>query len=90
MVPHTMGTALAQTTIAVSRTIILVAGLSFIGVGVQPPTPEWGSMLQTGVAPTLNGAWWVSVYPALAIVLTVMLFDRIGTLLGALSNGPRR
>jgi peptide/nickel transport system permease protein len=90
VVPHTIGAAMAQTTIAVSRTIILVAGLSFIGVGVQPPTPEWGSMVQTGVASTLNGAWWVTIYPGLAIVLTVMVFDRIGTLLGTLSMGIQR
>lgn len=90
VVPHTISAAMAQTTIAVSRTIILVAGLSFIGVGVQPPTAEWGSMLQTGVAPTLNGNWWVAVYPALAIVLTVMIFDRIGTLLGSLTLEPER
>jgi peptide/nickel transport system permease protein len=90
VVPHTIGAALAQTTIAVSRTIILVAGLSFIGVGVQTPTPEWGSMLQAGVAPTLNGNWWVSVYPGLAIVLAVMTFDRVGTVLGALTRGVTR
>lgn len=90
VVPHTIGAALAQTTIAVSRTIILVAGLSFIGVGVQPPTAEWGAMLQAGVAPTLNGSWWVSVYPGLAIVLTVMIFDRIGSLLGTLTRGVTR
>lgn len=90
VVPHTIGAAMAQTTIAVSRTVILVAGLSFLGVGVQPPTPEWGSMLQAGVAPTLNGAWWVSVYPGLAIVLTVMVFDRIGNLLGTFAAEETR
>jgi peptide/nickel transport system permease protein len=90
VVPHTLGAAMAQTTIAVSRTIILVAGLSFIGVGIQPPTAEWGSMLQTGVAPTLNGNWWVSIWPGLAIVLTVVVFDRIGTLLGTLTLEAER
>jgi peptide/nickel transport system permease protein len=90
VVPHTIGAAMAQTTIAVSRTIILVAGLSFIGVGVQPPTPEWGSMVQAGVAPTLNGNWWAAVFPGLAIVLTVMVFDRIGTLLGTLTLEAER
>jgi peptide/nickel transport system permease protein len=90
VVPHTLGAAMAQSTIAVSRTIILVAGLSFIGVGVEPPTAEWGSMLQTGVAPMLNGSWWVAVYPGLAIVLTVMVFDRIGTLLGTLTLEAER
>jgi len=90
VVPHTIGAAMAQTTIAVSRTIILVAGLSFIGVGIQPPTPEWGSMVQTGVAPTLNGAWWVALFPGIAIVATVMIFDRIGTLLGTLSLEAER
>lgn len=90
VVPHTLGAAMAQTTIAVSRTIILVAGLSFIGVGIQPPTPEWGSMLQSGVAPTLNGNWWVSLWPGLAIVATVTVFDRIGTLLGNLTLEAER
>lgn len=90
VVPHTLGAAMAQTTIAVSRTIILVAGLAFIGVGVQPPTAEWGSMLQTGVASTLNGNWWVSIYPGLAIVITVLIFDRVGSLLASLYMGARR
>lgn len=85
VIPHTLGAAMAQTTIAVSRTIILVAGMAFIGVGVQPPTPEWGSMVQSGVAPMLNGAWWAALFPGLAIVLTVTAFDRIGTLLGSLT-----
>lgn len=90
IVPHTIGAAMAQTTIAVSRTIILVAGLSFIGVGIQPPDPEWGSMVQTGVASTLNGSWWVTIYPGLAIVLTVLVFDRVGTLLGTLQLEDER
>lgn len=90
VLPHTLGAALAQATIAISRTIILIAGLSFIGVGVQTPTPEWGSMLQTGLAPTLNGAWWVALYPGVAIVLTVLLFDRLGTLLVNLTSGAKR
>ncbi len=87
VVPQAIGAALAQITIAVSRTLVLVAGLAFIGVGIQPPTPEWGSMVQAGVAAAVNGRWWVSAYPGAAIVVTVLVFNRMGTLLQRATSG---
>lgn len=87
VVPQAIGAALAQVTIAVSRTLVLVAGLAFIGVGIQPPTPEWGSMVQAGVAAAVNGKWWVSAYPGAAIVVTVLIFNRMGTLLQRVTAG---
>ncbi len=59
-------------------TVILgTAGLSFIGLGAQPPTPEWGTMLSAG-RHHLRGAWWIANAPGAAIMLTVFGFNLLG------------
>ena len=57
--------------------IIVVAGLSFLGFGVPPPTPSWGAMLQEAQE-YMRTAWWMAVYPGLTIVLTVFGFNILG------------
>jgi peptide/nickel transport system permease protein len=64
-------------TLGIGNTIVLEAGLSFLGVGVQAPTPSWGSMLSDGRAVLLD-AWWLSTFPGLAIVFTVLSFNLVG------------
>lgn len=64
-------------TIDIGSAIIAVSGLSFLGLGPQPPTPEWGVMLAEG-RDVLRVAWWPSVFPGLAITLTVLSFAVIG------------
>lgn len=81
LVPHTLGLALVQSTIVMSRTIIIIASLSFVGVGVQPPTAEWGSMVQVGARSIVTGQWWESLFPGLAIAVAVLAFSRLGSLL---------
>jgi len=67
-------------TIDIGSAIIAVSGLSFLGLGPQPPTPEWGVMLAEG-RDVLRVAWWPSVFPGLAITLTVIAFSVIGKFL---------
>ncbi|TCK34437.1 peptide/nickel transport system permease protein [Paraburkholderia sp. BL8N3] len=67
-------------TIDIGSAIIAVSGLSFLGLGPQPPTPEWGVMLAEG-RDVLRVAWWPSVFPGMAITLTVLSFAVIGKFL---------
>ncbi|MDR5740028.1 MULTISPECIES: ABC transporter permease [unclassified Caballeronia] len=67
-------------TIDIGSAIIAVSGLSFLGLGPQPPTPEWGVMLAEG-RDVLRVAWWPSVFPGMAITLTVLSFAVIGRFL---------
>ncbi len=64
-------------TLGIGDTIVLEAGLSFLGLGVQPPTPSWGTMVADG-RNHLLGAWWLSTFPGFAIVLTVLSFNLVG------------
>jgi peptide/nickel transport system permease protein len=65
-------------TIDIGSSIMAVSGLSFLGLGPQPPTPEWGVMLAEG-RDVLRTAWWPSVFPGVAITLTVIAFSLIGS-----------
>lgn len=67
-------------TIDIGSSIIAVSGLSFLGLGPQPPTPEWGVMLAEG-RDVLRVAWWPSVFPGVAITLTVISFTLVGSYL---------
>ena len=60
--------------------IMAIAGLSFIGLGVQPPTPEWGNILNTGLdnVSVLAERWHAIVFPALFIILTMLAFNLLG------------
>jgi peptide/nickel transport system permease protein len=64
-------------TVYIGNTILAVSGLSFLGLGPQPPTPEWGVMLAEG-RDVLRVAWWPGVFPGLAITLTVIAFTLVG------------
>jgi peptide/nickel transport system permease protein len=67
-------------TVYIGSTILVVSGLSFLGLGPQPPTPEWGVMLAES-RDVLRVAWWPGVFPGLAITLTVIAFSIIGNFL---------
>lgn len=77
LVPNALGPVVVAATLGIGDTIVLAAGLSFLGLGVQPPTPAWGTMVADGRVHLL-GAWWVSTFPGLAIVLTVLCFNLVG------------
>ncbi|MBB3213812.1 peptide/nickel transport system permease protein [Herbaspirillum sp. Sphag1AN] len=77
LLPNVLSAVPVIATIDIGTAIIAVAGLSFLGLGPQPPTPEWGVMLAEG-RDVLRVAWWPSVFPGLAITLTVIAFTVLG------------
>lgn len=70
--PQTVPMTLVQISSLCGFAILTLAGLSFVGLGAQPPTPEWGAMITEGLAYVLTGAWWVSVFPGVGIMMTVV------------------
>ncbi|MBN1587200.1 MAG: ABC transporter permease [Candidatus Omnitrophica bacterium] len=77
LIPNAMGPVLVNATLGVGAAILVESGLSFLGIGVQPPTATWGNMLMEGKQ-SLGLAWWLSVYPGLAILVTVIGFNLLG------------
>lgn len=78
IVPNTIGTIVVNVTFQIADAILIVATLSFLGLGIRPPAANWGSLLSNGVTYTADGYWWL-VYPAgAAIILTVVAFNFIG------------
>ncbi len=75
--PNVTGPIIVQATLLVATAIVTEASLSFLGVGVQPPTPSWGSMLRTG-SQYLEVAPWIAFAPGIAIFITVLAFNVIG------------
>ncbi|MBS3813219.1 ABC transporter permease [Candidatus Bipolaricaulota bacterium] len=75
--PNSMASLLVVTTMRIGVNIIVVAGLSFLGFGVKPPTPSWGAMLESAQS-YMTVAWWMAVFPGLTIVLTVFGFNLLG------------
>ena len=67
-----------QVSISIGMAILLTAGLSFVGAGVRMPTPEWGLMVSSGAQQMILGVWWVSLFPGIAIVLSVLSFALLG------------
>ena len=77
ILPGALNTIVVVATLQVSTVILLEASLSFLGAGVPPPTPAWGSMVAGG-RDFLKTAWWVSTMPGLALLLTVLAFNVLG------------
>ncbi|MCF7549998.1 ABC transporter permease [Pseudonocardia sp. WMMC193] len=71
VLPNASRPALQNTSVIFAVSVILTAALGFIGVGLPPPTPEWGSMLTRGVSDALTGRWWSAAFPAAALAATV-------------------
>jgi peptide/nickel transport system permease protein len=86
VLPNAMGPALAQLSVNVGWSILLTAGLSFIGAGVRAPTPEWGSMIAIGFQNVVTGEWWPSVFPGLALAITVFGFSLVGSSIETLAD----
>ena len=78
IVPNTVGTIVVNATFQVADAILLVAYVSFLGMGLQAPATDWGAMLTGGMTYTYSGAWWL-IFPAgICIVLSVVAFNAIG------------
>jgi len=78
LLPNTMALVIVEATLWLGFAILLEASLSYLGLGVQIPTPSWGNMLQDGQRDLIMGAWWMTVFPGMAIFLTVLAFNLMG------------
>jgi peptide/nickel transport system permease protein len=77
LLPNLLGPLIVFATLSMASNILLESALSFLGVGIQPPTPSWGNMIQEGMA-FYGAAWWISLFPGLAILLTVVSYNLVG------------
>ncbi len=77
LLPNAMASILVAATLGVAGAILTESALSFLGIGVQPPTPSWGNMLTAG-KDNIDIAWWLSLYPGLAILVTVLGYNLLG------------
>jgi peptide/nickel transport system permease protein len=77
MFPNALVPVMVSATLGVAGAILTESALSFLGLGVQPPTPSWGNILTMG-KDNLEIAWWLSVFPGLAILVTVMSYNLLG------------
>lgn len=77
ILPNTMAPVIVQASMDIGGVILTIASLSFLGLGAQPPTPEWGLLISTSRTYFMN-AWWYSTFPGIAIFLTVLVFNLIG------------
>jgi peptide/nickel transport system permease protein len=77
ILPNMLSPLIVVATLDLARTIVLESTLSFLGLGIQPPTPSWGGMLSDGREYLLT-AWWIATFPGLALMLTALSFNRLG------------
>jgi peptide/nickel transport system permease protein len=77
ILPNVVASLIVLATLGVASAILTGAGLSFLGLGVQPPSPEWGAMLSSG-RDHLRNSWWITTFPGLAIMLTVLAINLLG------------
>jgi peptide/nickel transport system permease protein len=77
ILPNALVPVLVSATLGVAGAILAESGLSFLGLGVQPPTPSWGNILIDGKA-NIEIAWWLSIFPGLAILVTVLAYNLLG------------
>ena len=89
ILPNVAGPVIVQTSLSLGFAILTEAALSFLGLGVQPPEPSWGGMLYEAQG-FMQQAWWMAVFPGLAIVLTVLSFNLVGDALRDILDPRRR
>ena len=90
ILPNAVAPAIIQASVNMGWSVLLTAGLSFVGAGVRVPTPEWGSMIAVGAQNMITGQWWPAVFPGIAIALTVLGFALIGDSLELMLDPVRR
>jgi len=77
LLPNAMGPIMVSAVLGVAGAVLVESGLSFLGLGVQPPNPSWGNILTDG-KDNIQLAWWLSLYPGLAILITVLGYNLLG------------
>ena len=83
LLPNAYTPIITQSTTNMSWAILNAAGLSFLGLGIQPPMPEWGVMISEGSAYIVSGEWWMSFFPGAALILMTAGFILVGDGLNA-------
>lgn len=78
LLPNSLSPALVQMTLVFAWAILDAAGLAFLGLGITPPTAEWGVLVSEGAQRIITGEWWVWLFPGLAIVLAAFAFSLVG------------
>jgi peptide/nickel transport system permease protein len=76
--PNATAPIVAYMPITAVNAILIAAGLGFLGIGVRPPTPEWGGLIASGTEDVISGAWWTSLFPGIALVAVSLAFYLIG------------
>ncbi len=82
LLPNVWGVVLVQTSLTIANAIVVIASLSFLGVGVSAPTPSWGSMIRDGAGSMSSGEWWIATFPGLAVLLCVLAFNQLADAIG--------
>ena len=90
LLPNVMPTLVVQMSLNMGWAILNAAGLSFIGLGVRPPTPEWGIMVAEGASFITGGRWWPALFPGAALVVAVFCFNLLGDGLRDIIDPRRR
>lgn len=75
LLPNVSGSILVQASLTAAHALVVIAGMSFLGVGIVPPTPSWGALIRTGVESMVTGQWWVAVFPGLMVLAMVLCFN---------------
>ncbi len=88
--PNILPPLMVQISLNMGWAILNAAGLSFIGLGVRPPTPEWGIMVAEGAGYIVSGEWWLALFPGIALMLAVFCFNLLGDGLRDLIDPQRR
>lgn len=90
ILPNIMPIMMVQMSLTMGYAILNAAGLSFIGLGVRPPTPEWGIMVAEGAAYIVSGEWWIALFPGLSLMFAVFCFNLLGDGLRDIVDPQRR
>lgn len=90
IVPNAIASIVAQLSVTIGISMLLTAGLSFIGAGLRAPTPEWGLMIAGGAGNIMLGQWWPTVFPGLTLSLSVLGFSLLGESLARLTDPLKR
>jgi peptide/nickel transport system permease protein len=90
IMPNTLPPMMVQLSLNMGWAILNAAGLSFIGLGVRPPTAEWGIMVAEGANFIVSGEWWLALFPGAALMLAVFTFNLLGDGLRDLVDPQRR
>lgn len=90
LLPNSMGPLLAFTSVNAAFSVLIIASLGFLGIGLSPDDPEWGNMIARGQDGVMTGEWWMSLFPGLAILGMTGSFYLLGDAVSDLTDPRRR